>query len=615
MSGQPPADPDERGRETDATARTCRVTTGSRSRGLTRTQSVVPSTGGVTKGLPINSGGQPVIPSREGATQCPSTCTGGQPVASSKGGGTQVPSNCSGDQPFAPSRGGGTQARSTRSRSQPVAPSRVGATQGSSTCSRSQSVVSSRVRGTQVPSICSGGQLVMPLRGEATQGPSTHSESQPMPISNKCRGCDFNKPSLRGHLARTNKLCKKLYTAEELLSLEQQAKVIQKKQTAQWKKSNKEAANEHERWKYHKTPEKEKARKRVEYLKLKKQSDVKKEDLICNICDIKCGSRYALDRHYSEIHNPEPIPCPKCDKAFLRKVNLKDHLDSAHDIKRPEPTLCSVECKPCKKKFSNSSSQLRHYGEAHCEVKFECPDCSKEFTRGENLQRHFAEVHDSVKEFSCSICCLTFARKEKLNRHMSDVHKGTKLFSCNECSKTFSQKENMIRHHADVHKKEKNWECDCPEDFSRYENLQRHKKRGKHTFVIEGGCPHCKEDPSFKSDTAMKAHFIKKKGMSETCVTMRMRMREKDKRMREEIEKRESEVHYCPVCEKHYKGYSSRKHVWKNLYKGKPTCDTLFFPKNKEFGLKRTGVLEFRLTTLLCGCGCRLSVHDPGFHY
>ena len=174
----------------------------------------------------------------------------------------------------------------------------------------------------------------------------------------------------------------------------------------------------------------------------------------------------------------------------------------------------------------------------------------------------------------------------------------------------------MIRHHADVHKKEKNWECDCPEDFSRWENLQRHKERGKHTFSIEGGCPYCKEeDLCFKSETAMKAHFIRDGG-KETCVTMRMRTREKSKKMQAEIERLENEVHYCPVCKKDYKGYAGRNHEFKGLYyKGPPQCDTLFYPKNKEFGLKRTGVLEFVSNTLLCGCGCKRRCDDPGFHY
>ena len=179
----------------------------------------------------------------------------------------------------------------------------------------------------------------------------------------------------------------------------------------------------------------------------------------------------------------------------------------------------------------------------------------------------------------------------------------------------------MIRHLSDVHKKEKNWECDCPEDFSRWENLKRHKERGKHTFVIKGGCPHCKEDPCFKSETAMNAHFIRDRasGMKETCVTMRMRRREENKRKLAEIERLENEIHDCPVCKKQYKGYSGRNHVWDTSKHptlcGKSMCDTLFWPKNKEFGLKRTGVLEFRLQTLLCGCGCKLTVYDPGFHY
>ena len=148
--------------------------------------------------------------------------------------------------------------------------------------------------------------------------------------------------------------------------------------------------------------------------------------------------------------------------------------------------------------------------------------------------------------------------------------------------------------------------------------MKRHKERDSHTFSIEGGCPHCKEDLSFKSKTAMNAHFIEYRDMNnrhrETCVTMRMRSREEDKRKVEELKRLKNVVHYCPVCKKHFKGYSRPEdHIFHTSKT--PMCYTLFYPKNKEFGLKRTGVLEFSLNILLCGCGCKRLSDDPGFHF
>lgn len=298
------------------------------------------------------------------------------------------------------------------------------------------------------------------------------------------------------------------------------------------------------------------------------------------------------DRHITEIHEAQPIPCPKCPKSFIRKDDLRDHLDFAHDTRAPN-SYHSVECHHCKKKFTNEKKLVRHIREIHYEGQtFSCPICSKDFSRQENLKVHISDVHEEAKTFSCPKCSQLFSQTGKLNRHISDVHK-----------------------------EEKNWECDqCTENYSRWENLQRHLDRGSHSFSIEGGCPHCKEDPSFKSETAMNAHFIKYKGMPETCVTMRMRSRQENKRKVEELKRLENEVHYCPVCKKHYKGVTKPEdHIWDTSkipsLRGQEMCFTLFYKKNKEFGLKRTGVLEFKLNTLVCGCGCKRTCHEPGFHY
>ena len=68
----------------------------------------------------------------------------------------------------------------------------------------------------------------------------------------KCKGCNFNKASLRGHLSKTGKNCRKLYLEEELNYLAQRAKSIHKEKVAQ--RSQKIS----EYHKMHKTPEKEK---------------------------------------------------------------------------------------------------------------------------------------------------------------------------------------------------------------------------------------------------------------------------------------------------------------------------------------------------------------------
>ena len=124
-----------------------------------------------------------------------------------------------------------------------------------------------------------------------------------------------------------------------------------------------------------------------------------------------------------------------------------------------------------------------------------------------------SDVHKEATPVYCSHCEKGFSRIVSLERHISEVHKKT-THRCPKCNMFLTREETLDRHISDVHKKEKNWECEhCPEDYSRWENLKRHLARGSHTFFIEGGCPHCKEDPSFKSKSAMNAHFIRYKNI------------------------------------------------------------------------------------------------------
>ena len=72
--------------------------------------------------------------------------------------------------------------------------------------------------GGQKYSIVFGGQFLTPPEGAVCQDTSRLVLSE-----TKCRGCDFDKSSLRGNLARTTKECKNLYTAEELSKLKENA--------------------------------------------------------------------------------------------------------------------------------------------------------------------------------------------------------------------------------------------------------------------------------------------------------------------------------------------------------------------------------------------------------
>ena len=278
-------------------------------------------------------------------------------------------------------------------------------------------------------------------------GQSTNSET--VISETECRGCDFqSKISIRGHLAKTPKGCIKLYSAKELKWLEEQAKSKQKKQTAQWKKQNKEAANEHEKKRYHKNANKLPERK-VEFK--------------CNICEKNFMTQYVLYRHLGEVHDSRDIQrwlttCPQCPQSFSRKEILERHVSEVHE--------------------STAS--------------WKCDKCSLNFSRKENLDRHVSDVHENVESWKCDVCTQSFSRKESLLRHKSDVHENIVTSKCDQCSLSFSQKDNLVRHILEVHDKILGWECDkCPINLSRWENLKRHLD----AVHAEGKCWDCDQCP------------------------------------------------------------------------------------------------------------------------
>ena len=236
----------------------------------------------------------------------------------------------------------------------------------------------------------------------------------------------------------------------------------------------------------------------------------------------------------------------------------------------------------------------------------------------------------SIQIYKCHICEKTFNHKGHFNRHNISVHLEEKNYKCEECDKCFSTNWHLKRHNNDVHKGIKKFGCpECPENFAQIENLERHIKRGKHTFFIKGGCPHCKEDPCFKSNNAKEKHFIYDKwGDAVDCIDARKKRKEEDKKRMEENEKIEEEIRKqtfkCSNCDKTIRGLESRHlRVINEFTDGIGTvwpkstiCDTTMLPKRvRQAALKREGVLEFAHGYLICGCGCGSKSWESNFHY
>ncbi|QPG75727.1 hypothetical protein FOA43_003087 [Brettanomyces nanus] len=83
------------------------------------------------------------------------------------------------------------------------------------------------------------------------------------------------------------------------------------------------------------------------------------------------------------------------------------------------------------------------------------PNCDKTFSRRMNLKSHIQSSHEHKKPFQCSVCLKTFARHSDRRRHENNQHKTASGFVCGGllkngqrwgCGKVFKRKDGLIAH-------------------------------------------------------------------------------------------------------------------------------------------------------------------------
>ena len=156
--------------------------------------------------------------------------------------------------------------------------------------------------------------------------------------------------------------------------------------------------------------------------------------LFCKRCNLQFGKKYVFDLHLSLVHGEKmeieneqskyredfqetqisgkiisdhvldtSLKCDKCSSVFKTKGNLKRHIESVHEGKKP----------------------------------FKCNICDSSFSRNTHLNAHIASVHEGKKPFKCNICDASFTQRKNLNGHIASVHEGKRSFKCNICDASF----------------------------------------------------------------------------------------------------------------------------------------------------------------------------------
>jgi hypothetical protein len=220
---------------------------------------------------------------------------------------------------------------------------------------------------------------------------------------------------------------------------------------------------------------------------------------VCEVCEIKCSSKYNLSRHMFEQHEviqgdamemesnaQEHLQCELCNKHFRYQRNLRSHVNSFHDEEDSYKCgLCSSQiksrqnlkrhleeqhevfdlenpihrkevndfvCEMCKMRFKRKGNLAAHMKvHSSSEDKFICTDCGKQFTTKFNFNRHQLIHTNDREKYLCSLCEKNFTSKGQLGRHMAGVHHVT-VYSCNFCDITFNRLDNLNAHIKKFHK-------------------------------------------------------------------------------------------------------------------------------------------------------------------
>ena len=164
----------------------------------------------------------------------------------------------------------------------------------------------------------------------------------------------------------------------------------------------------------------------------------------CHVCSREFSSNQALNAH-SLVHTGEKnFFCDQCSKSFLRKDQLKTHVEIMH---RKRPSLFYKAC--CNLIFDSLALYKEHCNETHNGETMllpTCVFCKKVFQNEAELRTHIIGHSQEESFFSCVVCLSVFdnqwALKVHKGAHTSDHANNT----CPLCNKNLAQRC-KLRHH------------------------------------------------------------------------------------------------------------------------------------------------------------------------
>ena len=196
------------------------------------------------------------------------------------------------------------------------------------------------------------------------------------------------------------------------------------------------------------------------------------QDLACDLCNKKFTQKKSLSSH---LKTRSPASCIICKMCFCYESPLKIHIESAHSM---------ITCDECDLEFKKDNIRMHKYwahggklreatkppsdtdGKANNDQDIEVKPAEKSVANAEiQVVEHFQKTSDST----CSDCGKQFSRKDDLKRHKKSVH------VCTQCDLKFCTINNLRKH---ISSKHVIISCKvCGETFTRKSSLEAHTRK------------------------------------------------------------------------------------------------------------------------------------------
>lgn len=207
----------------------------------------------------------------------------------------------------------------------------------------------------------------------------------------------------------------------------------------------------------------------------------------CDLCEKSFLDKYVLKQHMENKHlnivseqDPNGKYCGFCQK-FIFKKNYKEHMKQKH--KR-------LKCNLCDKVYFNNYT-FRSHKRFH-KVEFTCDDCNRKFKEKRTLEQHILRVHlRKASHFKCDHCGKIMSFFSTLTRHIRTVHQKQYNYACDVCKKGFANAKLLSDHLAFVHLNQQNYVCSiCNKKFRSKHGLVLHRN-GVHGAGPRIKCEKC----------------------------------------------------------------------------------------------------------------------------